>query len=84
MAREIVKSIEDVEKELAEKENQVDKRTEEKEFVINREDEGLYSIGYTAGGEVPDVLKGKWTNIRIAEAAIKDYKRIQAEKEASK
>lgn len=48
-----------------------DKRTEAKTlepyFV---EGTGLYAVRYNNGGEVPDKLKGMYTNIRRAQEAI--------------
>lgn len=50
-----------------------DKRDAPKTLVAEREEEGgLYFIRYTAGGEVPDSCKGKFTHLRFAEAAISD------------
>lgn len=53
-----------------------DKRTDEKVlepyFV---EGTGLYAVRYSNGGEVPDVLKGRYTNIRRAEEAIELHAR---------
>jgi hypothetical protein len=62
------KSISNVEE--AEKQPKVDKRVEGKSFIAKREDNGLYSIRLTAGGEVPDVLKGYFTSgVKASQAA---------------
>lgn len=50
-----------------------DKRKATKEFVVDRSDTGLYFIKYSAGGEVPDALKGSWTNIARAQSAIESH-----------
>lgn len=47
-----------------------DKRVLPKEFVSVRSSNGLYSVRLTAGGEVPDVLKGVFTSSARAETAI--------------
>jgi len=49
------------------------KRDAPKELKLVREEEGLYAFAYTAGGEVPDALKGKYTHQRYAEAARASY-----------
>lgn len=49
------------------------KRDAPKELKLVREEEGLYVFAYTAGGEVPDALKGKYTHMRYAEAARNTY-----------
>lgn len=49
------------------------KRDAPKELKLVREEEGLYVFAYTAGGEVPDALKGKYTHQRYAEAARLSY-----------
>lgn len=61
-----------------------DKRAAPKEFVVEREETGLYFIKYTAGGEVPDTLKGKWTSLFRAEEAITNYLVTKAQEEAAK
>ena len=71
MARQAAKTLDQVEQSL---EPQTDKRKETKEFVVKRSADGLYTISYTAGGEVPDELKGRWTGMQRAEAAIANYK----------
>jgi hypothetical protein len=51
-----------------------DKRKEEKVFQVRHVPErGLYQVAFTAGGEVPDALKGMWTNAHKAQAAITNY-----------
>lgn len=80
MARIPAKSIEQVEGELvtfADEAPKVDKREQPKEFKVVRSPSGLYHITYTAGGEIPDPLKGMYTAGRIAEEAIKNYKNTQ-------
>lgn len=62
----------------------VDQRTKSKEFVVEHEDTGLYVIKYTAGGEVPDTLKGRWTNLLRAEQAIENFQVTRAQQEALK
>lgn len=89
MARELAKTVEQVEQDTVFKsipesqldveQKSVDKRSEPKELVVEQDGEfGLYVIRFTAGGELPDSLKGKWTNIHIAQAAIENYKAMQA------
>lgn len=68
------KTLEQIDAEINPQETPEDKRTAKKEFVVQRNDNGLYSIAYTAGGEVPDELKGLWTNINKATNAIDNYK----------
>lgn len=50
----------------------VDKRKEPKEFEIKHVG-GLYTIKLTAGGELPDILKGMWTTSTKAADAIASY-----------
>jgi hypothetical protein len=75
--RKNAKSVEQVEETFIfrEKEtaNYSDKRFRTKEFVIDRDHMGLFRVSYTAGGEVPDVLKGGWTSINRAIVAIDNY-----------
>lgn len=89
MGRELAKSVEQVEASMIFKstpEAQVeaaqaapDKRTEAKDLVVEHDGEfGLYVIKFTAGGELPNDLTGKWTNITMAQAAIDNYKAMQA------
>lgn len=68
------KTLEQVDAALDQADQPEDKRTAKKEFVVHRSDNGLYYISYTAGGEVPDELKGLWTNINKATNAIDNYK----------
>ena len=85
MSREISKSVEQVEAELntfaveaKSAEVKVDKRKEEKELRIERlPGGGLLRIAYSAGGEVPDELKGRFTQARYAEAALAAYREKQ-------
>jgi hypothetical protein len=51
-------------------EDKPDARKEPKEFEIVREPIGLYRIRYTAGGEIPDSMKGLFTSIPRAQAVI--------------
>lgn len=57
------------------------KRVEKKEFVIKRESNGMFTLNYTAGGEVPEQLKGFWTSGAKAERAAADY--LSAKRAAS-
>lgn len=61
----------------------VDKRTEMKEFVCTRQPNGLYSVKFTAGGEVPDSLKGLFTSGSRAEQAAQAYLLTHRAKTAS-
>ena len=56
--------------------NTEEKRDAPKELQVAREEEGLYYIRYTAGGEVPDTLKGRYTHMRVAQAAIADHLKV--------
>lgn len=40
----------------------------------------LWEIAFEGGGEVPDVLKGKWTSQADAESAIEKFYRIKSAK----
>jgi hypothetical protein len=77
MTREVVKTLDQVEAEfLSEKQPQTsdNKRDAPKTLVVERiPGGGLLRVVYTAGGEVPDELKGQFTQKRIAEAAISNY-----------
>ena len=79
MSRQRSKSIDQVEQEFLFKETDAksgkaeDKRTAPKEFQIVRDGTGLCVIKYTAGGEVPDALKGRYTNLYRAQDAIDNY-----------
>lgn len=66
------KTFQEVEAELVPK-NTGDKRDEPKTLKVHREEEGLYHIRYTAGGEVPDALKGRYTHQRFAQQALDDF-----------
>lgn len=50
-----------------------DKRSAPKEFVVERDPTGLYRVKYTAGGEVPVLLKGRFTSINKAQEAINNH-----------
>jgi hypothetical protein len=70
--RQPVKSLFDVERDEREErlDTVEDKRKESKAFVVNRMPNGLYVISFTAGGEVPSVLKGSFTSgVKAQEAA---------------
>ena len=69
--RKPAKSVFDVEAE--EKQPKEDKRIQAKEFVAERQPNGLYAIKLTAGGEAPDVLKGFYTTGGRAEQAARSY-----------
>lgn len=73
MPKHPAKTLAQIEKEL-EKPQAENKRTAPKELVVSRHDNGLYVIGYTAGGEVPNELKGFYTNINKAINAVDNYK----------
>lgn len=80
MARQPAKTISQIETAEAKE----DKRKETKEFVVRHVPErGLYEVAYTAGGEVPDQLKGMWTNQSRAQAAIANYITTRARQEAA-
>jgi hypothetical protein len=76
MPREQVKTIDQIEEELEKKkvEPKVDKRTLPKELVAVQEPTGLYVVEQTGGGAVPEELRGRFTNIRFAQAAIENHK----------
>lgn len=61
----------------------VDKRTELKEFVCVMQSNGLYSVKFTAGGEVPAVLRGHYTTGARAEQAAQAYLLTHRAKTAS-
>ena len=76
MIRKQAKTVEQVENAGQPQEG---KRDAPKEFVIERNpSSGLYAIKYTAGGEVPDMLKGSWTNLHRAQAAIDNMNALKA------
>lgn len=81
MVRQATKSLDQVEQTLDVK--QEDKRKETKELEIRRAPDGLYYVAFTAGGEVPDMLKGKWTGFARAQAAIENYNQVKAQKAAA-
>lgn len=93
MSRQPAKSVEQIEKDPTfifreqdankTQDKPADKRAALKEFVVDREETGLYFIKYTAGGEVPDTLKGKWTSLFRAEEAITNYQVTKAQEAAS-
>lgn len=62
MAREVSKTLEQVEAELNStpvEEAKKDKRT----LLIERDAYGMYSVRQSTGGKIPDLLKGKFTSI---------------------
>lgn len=73
MPKQPVKTIDQVEQEV-EQEQKEDVRKKPKELVTERGPDGLYLITFTHGGEVPDVLKGKFTSVHKAQATIENYK----------
>ncbi len=78
MARPIAKTLAQLE--AVEK---IEKRDAPKELVVQRRIDGLYIIRQTAGGEVPDELKGMWTSIVKAEHAIANHLITKAQAEAA-
>lgn len=60
-----------------------DKRKEPKEFEIEREPTGLYRIKYSAGGEVPNSLKGMFTTVGRAQTAINNELSLRKQKETN-
>ncbi len=60
-----------------------DKRKAPKEFEVVRESTGLYAVRYSAGGEVPDTLKGRWTNVNKAQVAIENFLTTKRQQEAA-
>lgn len=86
MTRKASKSIDQIEKDDSfifreRNADQPDRRKESKEFVIVRDHTGLCFIKYTAGGEVPAVLKGRWTSMQRAQEAIQNYVTTREQKE---
>lgn len=75
-SRKDVKTLADVEQELAPQPT-LEKRDAPKSLVVEREEEGLYIIKYTAGGEVPDVCKGKFTSLRYANNAVTEATKLK-------
>jgi hypothetical protein len=72
MKREPAKTLKQIEDELNAG-TATDKRTEEKQLVVERQPDGMYIVKWTAGGELPDILKGKWTNLARATTAITNF-----------
>lgn len=91
MARPVAKTIDRIEQDQtfifgtrdANAKEPVDQRTVTKEFLLERDDTGLYSIKLSAGGEVPDTLKGRWTNLIRATAAIENHLATKAQAAAA-
>jgi hypothetical protein len=69
--RQVAKTIDKVEADLEDK--PVTKRDEPKKLSIHRNPNGLYSVQYSAGGEVPDELKTLFTSSNRAQIAIDNY-----------
>lgn len=74
MARQEAKTLDQVEAELNQKDEKKDKRSEVKELSVERVPNGLYRIVFSAGGEVPNKLKGLWTSSVRAQEAIELHK----------
>lgn len=70
-ARPDVKTLDQVDAELNKKPE--DKRTSPKEMEVERTPDGLYQVRWTAGGEVPDLLKGRWTSYARGFAAVQEW-----------
>jgi hypothetical protein len=78
------KTIAEVEAAVEGQDKPADKREAPKEFKVEKDKQyGLFVIKYTAGGEVPDELKGKFTNLHRAEAALAAYQGKKAAQEGS-
>lgn len=75
MIRKPAKTEAQIDAELVEKPQA--KRDAPKDFVLEMGHDGLYRIKYSAGGEVPDELKGAYTGISRAQAAIDNHKAMQ-------
>lgn len=75
MAREVAKTLDQVENQFLS--SKQDKRTEEKTLVVDRDDYGLYFIKWTAGGELPQSLSGRYTVVQRALDDIANYKATQ-------
>lgn len=69
--RKPTKTIFDIE--AAEKHPKEDKRAQPKTFVTERQNNGLYTIKLTAGGEIPALLKGTYTSGARAEQALQSF-----------
>lgn len=70
------KSFADADEEFTFKEQdakETDKRSAPKNLEVVRGQDGLYRVAWTAGGEVPDLLKGRWTTTARALEAINAY-----------
>lgn len=74
MIRTPTKTIADVEQNVAAK---PDMREQAKELVAERASNGLYLLRFTAGGELPDVLKGYWTSKAKADQEATSYLAIR-------
>lgn len=72
MPRPESKTLSEVEQDLEVKTE--DKRSAKKDYEVTLLPEGLFHIRFSAGGEVPDILKGRWTSIARAQTAIDSYK----------
>ncbi len=72
--RQPTKTIDQIETELEKKEVKKEKRDDPKELVIEKLSNGLHRVRFTAGGEVPDTLKGTWTSRVKAQQAIELHK----------
>lgn len=73
MPRTPSKTLEEVEQELSQQaapDAAQGKRDAPKELIVIRRPVGLYAIAFTAGGEVPDALKGSFTSSVRAQQAI--------------
>lgn len=77
MARDVAKTLDQVEKQFLSSDTKQDKRTEEKTLVVDRDDFGLYFIKWTAGGELPLSLSGRYTALQRALDDIANYKATQ-------
>lgn len=76
--RKPVKTLEQIEQEQSViKEEIADRRTLEKKLEYKRGADGLYVIGYSSGGEVPDTLKGKFTSVRHVTEIIQQHEQRQ-------
>lgn len=72
MARKPVLSITEIETGVASPKKE-HARELPKEFVATRQPNGLYMLSFTAGGEVPALLKGHFTSGVKAEQMAKSY-----------
>lgn len=73
MIRKPVFNIAEIEAAAQPTKKEVDKRTEDKEFIAKKQANGFYTIEWTSGGEVPAVLKGFYTSSTKAEQMAKAY-----------